>query len=359
MNGADGAARGGGNDKGGLTPLMYAARQGNEQAAKALLDNGAKTDLASADKSTALLFATINAHFGVAKLLVEHGANPNLGSVDGASPLYGVVNTQWARHSGYPQPTPKYEQTSYLELMKLLLDRGADPNARLVKELWYSEYNFSLESASAVGTTAFWKCAEVGDIDGMKLLVSRGADPNIASRDGVTPLLMASGAGTHGNDDVTAPPGRMTAIRYLVEELHADVNAADTGGGQRGGGANPQQQQQQAVQLATSANNGKPPSEAQIADQLKTLQARQQGQQEGFGGRGGGITALHNAASRGDNEMILYLISKGAKADAVANNGATIVDMANGPRQRIQPYPETIALLEILGAKNSHKCVSC
>jgi ankyrin repeat protein len=269
------------------------------------------------------------------------------------------VNTQWARHSGYPQPTPKYEKTSYLELMKLLLDRGADPNARLVKELWYSEYNFSLESASAVGTTAFWKCAEVGDIDGMKLLVSRGADPDIASRDGVTPLLMASGAGTHGNDDVTAPPGRMAAIRYLVEELHANVNAADTGGGQRGGGGNAQQQQQLAVQLATDANNGKPPSEAQIAEQLKQIQQRQQGQQEGFGGRGGGVTALHNAASRGDTEMILYLVSKGARVDAVANNGASVADLANGPRQRIQPYAETVALLEMLGSKNSHKCVSC
>jgi ankyrin repeat protein len=359
MNGADGAARGGGNDKGGLTPLMYAARQGSEDAAQALVENGANIDQGSADKSTALLLATINAHFGLAKMLVERGANPNIASADGATPLYGVVNTQWARHSGYPQPTPKYEKTSYLELMKLLLDRGADPNARLVKELWYSEYNFSLESASAAGTTAFWKCAEVGDIDGMKLLVSRGADPDIASRDGVTPLLMASGAGTHGNDDVTAPPGRMAAIRYLVEELHANVNAADTAGGQRGGGGNAQQQQQLAVQLATDANNGKPPSEAQIAEQLKLIQQRQQGQQEGFGGRGGGVTALHNAASRGDTEMILYLVSKGARVDAVANNGASVADLANGPRQRIQPYAETVALLEMLGSKNSHKCVSC
>jgi hypothetical protein len=79
-----------------------------------------------------------------------------------------------------------------------------------------------------------------------------------------------------------------------------------------------------------------------------------------LGGKtGGGYTALHNAAARGDNQMILYLVSKGARADAVSRNGTTAVDMANGPRQRIQPYPETVALLEMLGAKNSHKCVSC
>jgi uncharacterized protein len=355
QNGADGSNRGGGNNKGGLTPLMYAARQGSEEAARALVDRGADLDQVSGDHTTALLFATINAHFGLAKMLVDHGANPNIASVDGATPLYGVANTQWARHSSYPQPTPKYEKTSYLELMEDLLDNGADPNMRLVKELWYSEYNFSLESATAAGTTAFWKCAEVGDIDGMKLLVERGADPNIASRDGVTPLLMASGAGTHGNDDVTAPPGRMAAVRYLVEELHADVNAADTGQG-RAAGPSPAQLRQYAVQAATEANNGKTPTEEQIAEELKKVQ--QQAQSFG-GGRGGGMTALHNAASRGDNEMILYLVSKGARPDAVANNGSTVADMANGPRQRIQPYPETVALLEMLGSHNSHKCVSC
>ncbi len=355
MNGADGAARGGGNNKGGITPLMYAARQGSDDAAIALLDSGANIDALSADRSSALLFATINAHFDLAKVLIERGANPNLASVDGATPLYGVANTQWARHTGYPQPSPKYEKTSYLDLMKMLLDRGADPNYRLVKELWYTEYNFALESASASGTTAFWKCAEVGDIDGMKLLISRGSDPSIASTDGVTPLLMASGAGTHGNGDITAPPGRMAAIRYLVEELHADVNAADTGGAQRAG-PNLQQLQQFAVQAATEANNGKTPTEAQIAEQLKNIQQ----QVASFGGgRAGGVTALHNAATRGDNEMIIYLVSRGAKVDAVANNGSTVVDAANGPRQRIQPYADTIALLEMLGAKNSHKCVSC
>src|SRR6202012_3524542 len=119
--------------KGGLTPLMYAARQGSVQAATALLDSGANMNAVSADKSSALLLATINAHFNFAKLMIERGADVNLASVDGATPLYGVVNTQWARHSGYPQPTPKYDSVSYLELMKLLLDHGADPNAPLAK----------------------------------------------------------------------------------------------------------------------------------------------------------------------------------------------------------------------------------
>jgi hypothetical protein len=74
---------------------------------------------------------------------------------------------------------------------------------------------------------------------------------------------------------------------------------------------------------------------------------------------GGGFSALHNAAQRGDNEMILFLVSRGARLDVVAKNGNTIVDMANGPRQRVQPFAETIALLEALGVKNNYKCVSC
>jgi ankyrin repeat protein len=72
-----------------------------------------------------------------------------------------------------------------------------------------------------------------------------------------------------------------------------------------------------------------------------------------------GNTAMHNAASRGDNEMIQYLVSKGGDVKKVNRRGQTTVDMANGPVQRTQPYPETIKLLESLGAKNNHKCVSC
>ena len=72
-----------------------------------------------------------------------------------------------------------------------------------------------------------------------------------------------------------------------------------------------------------------------------------------------GFTALHFAAARGDNALIRYLVSKGADVKAVARSGQTTADMANGPVQRISPYLDTVALLESLGSKNSHKCVSC
>jgi ankyrin repeat protein len=72
-----------------------------------------------------------------------------------------------------------------------------------------------------------------------------------------------------------------------------------------------------------------------------------------------GYNAVHHAAARGDDELIEYLVSNGADVMAVSRSGQTTVDMANGPVQRISPFPSTIALLESLGAKNNHNCVSC
>jgi ankyrin repeat protein len=328
-----------GSPRGGLTPLMYAARDGKLNAVKALLAGGAKLDVQSADKSTALLIASINGHFDVAKYLVEHGADANLPSMDGATPLYGVLHVQWSRESERPQPSIKREETSYLDLMQLLLDHGANPEAKLTRALWYTGFGNGYEAASDIGTTPFWKCASVGDIDGMKLLLSRGADPFVINKDGVTALLIATGAGTHGNDDIEAPAGRLAAVKYLVEDLHLDVNASDNGSTFRGEFT--QGQGQQGQQQAQGQAQQQPPVN------------------EFMGPAAGGYTAIHNAAARGDNEMILYLVSKGAKVDVASKAGVTPVDMANGPRQRVQPYASTIALLEMLGAKNSHKCVSC
>jgi ankyrin repeat protein len=72
-----------------------------------------------------------------------------------------------------------------------------------------------------------------------------------------------------------------------------------------------------------------------------------------------GYTPLHHAAARGDNDLIRYLVSKGADVKAVSRRGQTTADMANGPVSRITPYPETVKLLEQLGSKNNHRCLSC
>ena len=323
--------------QGGLAALHFAARQGHRRSVEALVANGANVNQPSAgDKTTAILIATINGHFDIAKYLLEHGADPRAASAAGATPLYAVLNVQWAPKSFYPQPRAYLQQeTSYLDMMRALLDAGADPNARLNRKLWYTQYNFDLLRVDESGATPFWRAAYASDVDAMKLLVSYGADPNIptvkpagrtrrddGSREqetpaapplpavpvggpGIPPLLAAAGAGYGegfaGNAHRFAPVGMLAAVTYLVEILNVNVNATD---------------------------------------------------HEGY-------TASHHAAARGDNEMIRYLVSKGADVTKVSRGGQTTVDMANGPVQRIQPFPETIKLLESLGAKNNHKCVSC
>lgn len=322
-------------NQGGMTALHLAARQGYIETVEALLEAGADVNALSAgDKTSPLLIATINGRFDLGKVLLDHGADPNLASEAGATPLYAAVNVTWAPKALYPQPRAFQQQNlSYLDFMRELLDKGDDPNVRLKKKLWYSGYNFDLSGVDEGGATAFWRAAYAGDVEAMSLLKEHGADPNIPTvkppgrprtGDGtrqakdvsgippvavggpaVTPLQAAAGVGYGegfaANSHRHHSAGLLRAVKYLVEECGADVNAIDHEGN----------------------------------------------------------TALHHAASRGDNEMILYLVSKGADVTRVNREGQTVADMANGPVQRVQPFPETVALLTKLGSKNNHKCVSC
>jgi ankyrin repeat protein len=320
---------------GGMTPLLLAAREGHVDAVRALLNAGASVSQASAgDKTSPLLIATINGHFDLAMLLLDKGADPLAAAENNATPLYGVLNCEWAPKALYPQPRAQMNQkTTYLELMQALLDKGADPNVRLNKKVWYSGYSFDLSGVDETGATPFWRAAYASDVEAMKMLVAYGADPNIPTKriagrgrfgdvdrevkdvsgrppvavggPAVTPLQAAAGVGYGegfaANSHRFAPTGMLAAVKYLVDELAADVNAFDHEGN----------------------------------------------------------TALHHAAARGDVEMIQYLVSKGADVKAVSREGRTTADMANGPVQRTQPFPEAVALLEKLGSKNNHKCVSC
>ena len=321
--------------QGGLTPLLLATREGHMESVRVLLDAGADVNQVSAgDRTSPLLIATINGHFDLATFLLEKGADPRAAADNNATPLYAALNVEWAPKSLYPQPRAQLNQkTTHLDLMKALLEKGADPNLRLNKKVWYSGYSFDLSGVDESGATPFWRAAYASDVDAMKLLVAYGADPNIRTKrmagraragdvdrevkdvsglppvpvggPAVTPLQAAAGVGYGegfaANSHRFAPSGMMAAVKYLIDELHVDVNAFDHEGN----------------------------------------------------------TALHHAAARGDVEMIEYLVANGANVHAVSREGRTTADMANGPVQRIQPFPEALALLEKLGAKNNHKCVSC
>ena len=323
--------------QGGHSALILAARSGYADAVKTLVAAGADVNQNSVgDKTSPMLIAAINGHFDVAKWLLDQGANPNAASENGVTPLYAALNVTWAPRALYPQPRAfNQQQITYLDFMKALIEKGADPNRRLTKKVWYSEYNFDLAGVDEVGATPFWRAAFAGDVPAMQLLFEHGADPNIstmrpagrrplgdagAARDakdvsglppipvggpGVPPLQAASGVGFGegfaANSHIHSPAGFLPGIKYLVEVVGADVNAVDHDGN----------------------------------------------------------TALHHAAARGDVESILYLVSKGADVTKVNREGQTVADMANGPVQRVQPWPDALKLLEKLGSKNNHKCVSC
>jgi len=323
------------SSQGGLTALLFAARQGYLDTAKALLDGGADINqLNAGDKTSPLLMAIINGHFDLATMLVERGANVNAAAFNGVAPLFAVLNIQWAPKSLYPSPKAYQQQkATYLDLMQTLLAKGADPNARVARKVWYQAYNSDYAGFDEAGATPFFRAAYASDVAAMKLLAANGADPHIGTfkpagrpftgegtrqiqdtsglpaipygGPGILPLHAATGVGYGegfaANSHRYAPTGFLPAIKYLVEEAGADVNAADHEGN----------------------------------------------------------TPLHLCASRGDNACINYLVSKGADVMRVNREGNTTVDMANGPVQRTQPYPETIKLLEGLGAKNNHRCITC
>ncbi|MCY4400131.1 MAG: ankyrin repeat domain-containing protein [Gemmatimonadetes bacterium] len=328
--------------QGGFSALHYAVREGHRSTASLLLDGGADINQPTAgDETSPMLVAIINGNYDLARDLLERGADPNQLSDDGAGPLFATLNIEWSLRTWYPQPQAfRQQETSYLELMRLLLDAGADPNQQTTTHIWYAAYNAGRMGVDFTGATPFWRAAYAVDVTAMRLLVEYGADPNIwttklpdrrrffdpnfpdtqpdeepADPSGLPPvpvggpaihaLHAAAGVG-FGTSRVaqqhrSVPDGWLPAIRYLVDELGVDPNLRD---------------------------------------------------KDGF-------NAIHHAAARGDNETILFLINRGAEIGAISRRGQTTADLANSPEQRAQPHPATVALLEKLGSHNSHQCRSC
>jgi ankyrin repeat protein len=314
---------------GGMSALLHASREGHIESAMALLGGGADVDQVSADNTSPLLMATLNGQFDLALLLVERGADPNVAAAtDGAAPLFATLQTQWAPKSNYPQPRAHDLQDSeYLDVMNALLEAGADPDMRLNTHLWYWEFGLTKMGIDLTGATPFWRAAFAQDLPAMRLLTSFGADPNVPTRwpavgmrerrqqdgrqqedsglpwipEGVEnayPLHAATGGGYLGLGAFSvrnAPDQFMPAVRYLIEELGADVNLLDS-----------------------------------------WL-----------------YTPMHYAASRGDNEMIEYLVSQGGDVTMLTRLGQSTADMGRGGRAGFftrVAYPETVELLQSLGS---------
>ncbi len=280
---------------GGMTALLLAAREGNIDTVRALLTGGVNVNQTSAsDQTSPLVIAITNGHYDLAKILLDHGADANLATVDGLTPLYDAEDTEWAEVGWGPNPVTFQERVTYLDLMKALLEHGANPNARLIKPLWFRPTSHNQEWVDKKGATAFWRAAQSSDVAAMRLLKAGGADAHLGTDEGVTPLMVAAGLGWGANATRNVPDSWLEAVNYCVE-LGADVNAKD----------------------AYS------------------------------------YTALHGAAYRGDNDVVKFLVQKGAQLDVRSKRGQTVTDMANGPMVNAHlpmEHPDTIALLENLGA---------
>ena len=285
---------------GGMTALLFAARDGHLEAARALIESGANVDqVAGGEGSSPLVIAIANGHYTVAKQLLDAGADPNEANVDGLAPLYATVNMRFAPVSWAPNPRTDQEAVDALELLAALLDAGADPNARIARGLWFSPTSHNRLWIDPAGATPFWRAAQASDVDSMRLLLAAGADPDLATDAGTTPLMVAAGIGWRGNFSQNVPDGWMAAVHFLAE-LGADVNAQDTSG----------------------------------------------------------YTALHGAAALGNNEMVEFLVARGARVDVLDRRGNSPADMAFGPSRFFIPKPETVELLVGLGSPFQDNCRS-
>jgi ankyrin len=306
---AAGAAQVGGN-----TPLHFAARDGQMEAVQALLDSGADVNQISAtDAMSPLVQSIITGHYDVAQYLLDRGADPNLATKkEGLTPLWATIDSRFAPRAWYPSPSVEQEKTTHLDLVKELLAHGANPNARLTSKPWFRTFGDSAGPDPA-GSTAFWRAAQANDIDAMKILVAAGANPTITTTHGCSPLQAAAGMQQDFQGANYVPEARMNVIRYLVEELGANVNARDDKG----------------------------------------------------------YTVLHGASFIGRNDIIMYLVAHGAdvsiRANQISNGpstqqpakpgqGDTVADMANGWIEKVLQYPETVTLAMSLGSDFSNTC---
>lgn len=208
---------------GGLTAMIFAAREGDMASVKALLEAGADVNQTSHYGWTPLLTAVQNRYYKLAAYLLDHGADPNISNKGGWNPLYIATDNRNIEAGDYPTRKPDMD---HLEFIKLLLAKGADVNARMHSST-ETRTVFTNQWLHEEGATPFLRAAQSGDLVLMKLLLKHGADPSIATDQGVTPLMVASGIGwVEGVTYEWSPEETLDAVK-LILSLGADVNAQD------------------------------------------------------------------------------------------------------------------------------------
>jgi uncharacterized protein len=224
-------------DGGGLTPLVYAARENCIECAKTLVEAGADVNQRTFYGWTPLLVATQNRHYKLAQYFLEHGANPNTPNNGGWTPLYLATDNRNIEGGDYPVRAPDMD---HLDFIKLLIAKGANVNARIcgtestpeecTGDSTETRTNFTMQWLFEDGATPFLRAAQSGDVELMKLLIAHGADPKIFTAHNVTPLAVASGIGwVEGVTYEWSPEENIEAVKMCLE-LGIDPNVADDEG---------------------------------------------------------------------------------------------------------------------------------
>jgi ankyrin repeat protein len=268
--------------KGGWTAAMYAARDNAIDSLQVLASAGANLNVQDPEGTTALVIAIINLHYDAAALLLDKGANPNLVDITGMGPLFAVVNMntlQWIQG----RPAPSLDgAVDAAALVNTLVDKGADVNARLSKPPLRRHHDFQSDRFMGDGGTPLFRAARLGDIGLARILLSRGADPFLNKKDGTTSLMIAAGVGlgaVRGEDPNLVKPNEAGSIEIikLLLDRGVDINTAND--------------------VGTTALIG----------------AVQSGQGAGNGTR---------------QDLVSFLVSRGARLDARDKKGMTALDHA-------------------------------
>ncbi len=260
---------------GGLTPLLFAARDNCLQCAEVLVANGADYQYQDPHGVSATVMAIINGHYDMAAYLTGVGTDPNLYDDTGRGALFAATDFNTMPVSNRPPPDVVQEKISALELMQILIDAGADVNHQLTQQQPYrAKLDRGQDTIFTTGSTPLLRATKAADLAGMKVLVEAGADFSLATRNGVTPLMAAAGV---GNNEADAT-GRFKTEDETIEAIRialdhgADINAADRTG----------------------------------------------------------FTALHAAAKLGKDAVVVFLIEEGADLAAKDRNGFTPLDASLG-----------------------------
>ena len=288
---------------GGLTPLLFAARQGSLESARVLIEAGADVNVTDPAGISAVLSAIINGHYDVAGLLLEKGTDPNLADTDGRAALFAAVDMNTMPVSNIPMPKVIDNRLTSLDLIGMLLARGADVNAQLKSQQAYrAKLDRGTDTVLTTGATPLLRAAKAGDVAAVRLLLEKGADVKLATKAGVTPLMIAAGLGTKEEDTTGRSKTEADTIKTITLLL-------DAGPG---------------IDVINAADNA-------------------------------GRTALHGAALQGYDQVVRFLAERGAKLDVKDQRGFTPLDVAMGLAGGVgfdgkasNPHESTAALLREL-----------